>query len=67
MSSDLADIDSVAGEPKAKRSKLRPYDLLPGQLLNPMGASGVDKIELEKLAKVQGTGNKAAPALYKDS
>ena len=48
-------------EPKAKRQKLKPYDLLPAQMLNAMGASGVETIGLDKLAAVQAKGNKAAP------
>ena len=62
MNSDLAAVEvGIAEEPAAKRTKLKPYDLLPAQLLNTMGASGVETIALAKLANVQKKGNKAAP------
>ena len=44
---------------KLKRRKLRHYDLLPGQVLNPMGASGIDDADLDRLWRLMGTGNKA--------
>ena len=62
MNDDLKAIASgIAEAPKEKRTKLKPYDLLPGQVLNPMGVSGVETIPLNKLANVQKKGNKAAP------
>ena len=44
---------------KNKRRKLRHYDLLPGQVLNPMGVSGIDDADLDRLWRLMGTGNKA--------
>ena len=64
MASELAEIESglaSTSEPKAKRQKLKPYDLLSAQMHNSMGASGVETIGLEKLAIVQAKGNKVAP------
>ena len=64
MAEELAAIEGALAnteEPKAKRQKLKPYDLLPAQMLNAMGASGVETIGLDKLAAVQAKGNKAAP------
>ena len=43
-----------------KRQKLRHYDLLPCQLLNPMGISGIESADLGKLWKFMGNGNKGA-------
>ena len=37
-----------APRPKARRLKLKPYDLMPAQILNPMGASSVETIALEE-------------------
>ena len=51
----------IAVAPNEKRMKLKPYDLLPGQVLNPMGVSGVETIPLDKLAYVQKKGNKTVP------
>ena len=48
-------------EPDAKRIKLLPSDLLAAQMLNSMGASGVEIIPLEKLATVQYYGNMNVP------
>ena len=45
---------------KSKRRKLRHYDLMPSQVLNPMGASGIEEVDLDRLWKLMGTGNKAA-------
>ena len=64
MAEELAAIEGAllnSEEPKAKRTKLKPYDLLPAQMLNSMGGSGVETIDLAKLAAVQAKGNKAAP------
>ena len=44
---------------KNKRRKLRHYDLIPGQVLNAMGASGIDDADLDRLWRLMGTGNKA--------
>ena len=63
MAEELAAIEGaldMGGEPKAKRTKLKPYDLLPAQMLNSMGGSGVETIDLAKLALLQATGNKEA-------
>ena len=46
--------------PTARRQKLKPYDLVPAQMLNCMGGSGVETIDLAKLALLQATGNKEA-------
>ena len=37
-----------APKPTARRVKLKPYDLMPAQMLNPMGASSVETIALEE-------------------
>ena len=44
----------------AKRRKLRHYDLLPAQLLNPMGESGIGNVDLARLWSLMNSGNKAA-------
>ena len=62
MAEELAAIEGAlvnSEEPKAKRTKLKPYDLLPAQMLNSMGGSGVETIDLAKLALVQAKGDKA--------
>ena len=43
-----------------RRKQLRHYDLLPAQILNPMGASGVESISNEMLWSLMIKGNKAA-------
>ena len=48
------------GEPKAKRQKLKGFDLVSAQMLNCMGASGVETVTSEKLAKAMSKGNKMA-------
>ena len=48
------------GEPKAKRQKLKSFDLVSAQMLNCMGASGVETVTLKKLAKAMSKGNKMA-------
>ena len=37
-----------APRPKARRLKLKPYDLMPAQMLNNVGASSVQTIALEE-------------------
>lgn len=50
-----------SSEPPAKKRKfLRHYDLLPAQLLNPMGRSNYDNASLQKLWDWMKKGNKAA-------
>jgi hypothetical protein len=49
---------SKDGAPAAKRKCLRHYDLVPSQLLNAMGVSGIDSIPLDKLWQSMGVGNK---------
>ena len=51
--------NSASGE---KRRKLRHYDLLPAQLLNPMGASGVESVDLRRLWRSMSAGNKVVAA-----
>ena len=58
--SELASTLKTNGEPKKKRQKLKGYDLVPAQMLNCMGASGVETVTLEKLAKAMAKGNKMA-------
>ena len=43
-----------------RRKQLRHYDLLPAQILNPMGASGVETISNGMLWTLMKKGNKAA-------
>ena len=45
-----------------KRRKLRHYDLLPSQLLNSMGASGIEHVPMEELWRSMCAGNKVAEA-----
>ena len=45
-----------------KRRKLRHYDLLPAQLLNSMGASGVESVDLRRLWRSMAEGNKVVAA-----
>ena len=54
--SSLSDAGSRAGG--AKRRKLRHYDLLAAQVLNPMGTSGIKDASLAKLWDYMKTGNK---------
>ena len=58
--SELAGTLKTNGEPKKKRQKLKGYDLVPAQMLNCMGASGVETVTLEKLATAMAKGNKMA-------
>ena len=44
-------------QPQAKRKCLRHYDLVPMQLINPMGESGVGVLSLEKLWELLRAGN----------
>ena len=73
MPDDLAVLEAgleKKEEPAAKRAKLKPYDLLPSQVLNAMGESGIQTTSLKQLADVQARGNKAAAyftELYDDS
>ena len=63
MADDLAVLEAgleKKEEPAAKRAKLKPYDLLPSQVLNAMGESGIQTTSLKQLADVQARGNKAA-------
>ena len=63
MADDLAVLEAgmeKKAEPAAKRAKLKPYDLLPSQVLNAMGESGIQTTSLKQLADVQARGNKAA-------
>ena len=54
---------STQGEgPAEKRRKLRHYDLLPAQLLNSMGASGIETVDLPRLWRSMSAGNKATAA-----
>ena len=72
---DLGGLDGLIGEEPgatpgagqarasiAKRRKLRHYDLLPAQVLNPMGVSGVETVDLGRLWENMCAGNKAAEA-----
>ena len=45
-----------------KRRKLRHYDLLPAQLINSMGASGIESVDLQRLWRSMAAGNKVAQA-----
>ena len=49
-------------EPMKKRTCLRQYDLLPAQVLNTMGQSGIESVRLEKLWDVMASGNRACVA-----
>ena len=51
---------ATGDEPSKKRVKLKDYDLMPAQMLNCMGASGVETVSLEILTKAMAKGNKAA-------
>jgi hypothetical protein len=51
---------SADGQPREKRTKLKSYDQMPAQVLNPNGESGISKTALPKLAKAMASGNKAA-------
>ena len=51
-------------EPAAKRTKLRHYDLLPAQVLNAMGCSGIEAVELMALWGKMQAGNKTAASFY---
>ena len=53
---------SVNGEPAEKRQKLRHYDLVAAQVLNPMGSSGIETIGLGPLWAKMCAGNKQAAA-----
>jgi hypothetical protein len=46
-------------EPKAKRVRLKTYDLVPAQALNSMGVSRVESISLDNLYDMVRAGNKA--------
>ena len=46
-------------EPSKKRVCLRHYDLVPAQMLNPMGASGIEQAPLKTLWDTMQKGNKA--------
>ena len=46
-------------EPPKKRVCLRHYDLVPAQMLNPMGASGIEQAPLKTLWDTMQKGNKA--------
>ena len=58
--SELADTLTTTGGSKKKRQKLKSYDLVPAQMLNSMGVSGVETVTLEKLATAMSKGNKMA-------
>jgi len=45
-----------------RRKQLRHYDLLPAQVFNPMGASGIEHLSDDKLWELMQRGNKAAAA-----
>ena len=63
MPDDLATLEAGLDkkeESPTKRAKLKPYDLLPSQVLNSMGESGIGTTSLKQLADVQARGNKAA-------
>ena len=47
-------------EPAKKRICLKHYDLVPAQLLNPMGMSGIERFPLQQLWEHCQKGNKAA-------
>ena len=51
----------TGGEQKPKRQKLKSYDQMPAQILNPNGESGMAKTSLKQLCKAMAAGNKAAP------
>ena len=48
------------GQPKVKGLKLKSYDLMLHQILNSIGANGIETIPLDKVATVMSKGNKAA-------
>ena len=51
------------GSPEGPRRKqLRHYDLLPAQVFNPMGSSGIEHLSDDKLWELMQRGNKAAAA-----
>jgi hypothetical protein len=50
---------SPDGQPAQKRTKLKSYDQMSAQVLNPNGESGISKTPLPKLAKAMASGNKA--------
>ena len=70
LDSDLQGLGPVSGavsaglgsqnEQVAKRRKLRHYDLLPAQLINSMGASGIESVDLPRLWQSMAAGNKVA-------
>jgi hypothetical protein len=49
-----------SGEPAQKRTKLKGYDGMPAQCLNPHGESQINSYPLDKVAAAMKTGNKAA-------
>ena len=53
---------SSDGSPLEKRRKLRHYDLLPGQILNAMGTSGIESVDLGRLYQTMSRGNKVCAA-----
>ena len=57
--SELKDALKPSEEPRKKRHKMKNYDLMPAQVLNPMGASGVETVSLEAMAKTMAKGNKS--------
>jgi hypothetical protein len=62
--SDLAGLEDAMGQegqkPVEKRRKLKGYDLMPGQILNTMGQSGISNIDFSSLVGAMQQGNKAA-------
>ena len=58
----IAGAPDAAEGPQEKRRKLRHYDLLPSQLLNPMGMSGIESVELRRLFVTMSRGNKQCAA-----
>ena len=56
---ELPMADKKNPEPAKKRTCLRHYDLVPAQMLNPMGASGIEQAPLKTLWETMQKGNKA--------
>jgi len=53
-------MQSCSAQPLEKRRTLKSYDLMPSQILNPMGESGVVRTALKDIYESMAKGNKAA-------
>ncbi len=62
LSAVVSTQSTFAPQNSQKRRKLRHYDLLPAQLLNSMGASGIETVDLGRLWTSMRAGNKVAEA-----